>query len=68
MKKLLMVLAASAGVMMGAGALTRAFADGCYICASGSPCAQCSYRGSDNGDNRTRCQQAGCKIGGTKSC
>ncbi len=68
MKELVIVLATAVGLFIGAGTATRALADGCYICTSGSPCAQCSYRGSDNGDNRKRCQQAGCKIGGTKSC
>ncbi len=44
-------------------------ADGCYICNSGSACGQyCRYTGSDNGDNRKKCINAGCTIGGTASC
>jgi hypothetical protein len=46
-----------------------ALADGCYICQRDSSCGQyCKYSGSDNGDNRKKCTQAGCKIGGTASC
>jgi len=46
-----------------------ALADGCYICSSGSNCGQyCRYSGSDNADNRKKCTNAGCKIGGTASC
>jgi len=46
-----------------------ALADGCYICSSGSDCGQyCRYAGQDNADNRKKCTNAGCKIGGTASC
>jgi len=46
-----------------------AWADGCYICSSGSTCGQyCKHAGSDNADNRKKCVVAGCKIGGTASC
>ena len=45
-----------------------ALADGYYICTSGSSCGQyCKYSGSDNAENRKKCKQAGCKIGGTRS-
>lgn len=46
-------------------------ADGCYICTSGSSdyCKnQCAYKGQDTQENRKRCRDAGCKIGGTASC
>ena len=46
-----------------------ASADGCFICQRDSPCGQyCRYDGQDNADNRKKCTQAGCKIGGTASC
>jgi hypothetical protein len=45
-----------------------AMADGCYICTSGSPCQQCRYSGSDTQAERKKCADAGCKIGGTRSC
>lgn len=45
-----------------------AAADGCYICTSGSPCQQCRYGRSDTQAERKKCRDAGCKIGGTKSC
>jgi len=64
MKKLLLIL------ILGLFAVP-AFADGCYICTSGSSdnCKNyCRYSGSDNQDNRKKCQKAGCKIGGTASC
>ena len=45
-----------------------ALADGYYICTSGSSCGQyCKYSGSDNAENRKKCKNAGCKIGGTRS-
>jgi hypothetical protein len=50
------------------GSTGPVLADGCYICTSGSACAQCAYRGSDSQENRKRCREAGCTIGGTKSC
>ncbi|TGK32654.1 hypothetical protein EHQ12_11965 [Leptospira gomenensis] len=46
-------------------------ADGCYICTSGSSdlCRDyCRYVGSDSFDNRKKCQDRGCKVGGTASC
>ncbi|AOP32802.1 hypothetical protein A0128_02295 [Leptospira tipperaryensis] len=46
-------------------------ADGCYICTSGSTeiCRDyCRYAGSDTFDNRKKCQDKGCKVGGTASC
>lgn len=52
----------------GFGGTPAARADGCYICTSGSPCQQCRYRGSDTQAERKKCQDSGCKIGGTKSC
>lgn len=47
-----------------------AFADGCYICASGSSngCKQCRYSGGDTQSARKDCEKKGCKIGGTASC
>ena len=48
---------------------TAASADGCFICQRDSTCGQyCRYDGQDNADNRKKCTQAGCKIGGTASC
>lgn len=66
MKRLL--LAAALGFGTGAFGTAPAFADGCYICTSGSPCQQCRYTGSDSQAERKKCQDSGCKIGGTKSC
>lgn len=46
-------------------------ADGCYICTSGSTdvCRDyCRFTGSDTFDNRKKCQDKGCKVGGTASC
>ena len=43
-------------------------ADGCYICTSGSPCQQCRYGDNDTQAERKKCADAGCKIGGTRSC
>lgn len=63
-----MVLAAAFALAAGIGFAAPALADGCYICTSGSPCAQCRYSGSDSQGTRKRCRDAGCKIGGTKSC
>lgn len=65
MKRLLF---AAALVLGTAGFGSPAFADGCYICTSGSPCQQCRYTGSDSQAERKKCQDSGCKIGGTKSC
>jgi len=47
------------------------YADGCYICGSGSSsnCKDyCRYSGSDSFENRKKCEKAGCKISGTSSC
>ncbi|MGE0735962.1 MAG: hypothetical protein AB7G15_09500 [Alphaproteobacteria bacterium] len=58
-------------IVFAAGGSASARADGCYICTSGSSsyCKnQCAYRGKDTQENRKRCRDAGCKIGGTTSC
>jgi len=73
MKKLAGFVAALivAVIALGFTAATPARADGCYICTSGSSdiCKnQCKYRGQDAQENRKRCRDAGCKIGGTASC
>ena len=48
---------------------TAASADVCFICQRDSTCGQyCRDDGQDNADNRKKCTQAGCKIGGTASC
>lgn len=60
--------AAALTIAAGIGAAPAARADGCYICTSGSPCAQCKYTGADTQAERKKCRDAGCKIGGTKSC
>lgn len=47
------------------------YADGCYLCGSGSSsnCKDyCRYSGKDTSENRKKCEQAGCKISGTSSC
>ncbi|MFN3603532.1 MAG: hypothetical protein ACK4UJ_02345 [Leptonema sp. (in: bacteria)] len=47
------------------------YADGCYLCGSGSSsnCKDyCRYTGSDTFENRKKCEKAGCKITGTASC
>jgi hypothetical protein len=68
MKRLLLALALVASQALTAAPFA-AWADGCYICQRDSSCGQyCKYSGSDNGDNRKKCTQAGCKIGGTASC
>jgi len=51
--------------------VNKIFADGCYICGSGSSenCKHyCRYSGSDTFENRKKCEQAGCKVSGTASC
>ena len=63
-----LLFAALLSLAAGSGLVTAAQADGCYICTSGSPCAQCRYSGSDSQAERKKCRDAGCKIGGTKSC
>jgi hypothetical protein len=70
MRRIALAAAAAAAitVIAGIGAAPAARADGCYICTSGSPCAQCRYTGTDTQAERKKCQDAGCKIGGTKSC
>ena len=67
MKRILFA-AALAVATMGFGWAPAALADGCYICTSGSPCQQCRWSGSDSQAERKKCQDAGCKIGGTRSC
>lgn len=67
MKRILLAAALAFGTA-GFGGVPAALADGCYICTSGSPCAQCRYSGSDTQAERKKCRDAGCKIGGTKSC
>ena len=66
MKQLLVTLA----VALSAVVPSIAFADGCYICSSGSSngCKQCRYAGSDTQSARKDCEKKGCKIGGTASC
>ncbi len=49
-------------------AAAPAHADGCYICTSGSACQQCRYGTSDTQAERRKCREAGCTIGGTKTC
>jgi len=67
MKRILLALVIVVGWAVGGAA--PVLADGCFICTSGSSCGQyCKYRGSDNADNRKKCTNAGCKIGGTASC
>ncbi len=69
MKKYLILAALAAASFLVTA--SPANADGCYICSSGSSDAcknYCRYSGSDTQDNRKKCQNAGCKIGGTASC
>lgn len=66
MKRLL--LAAALALAAAVSTAPAALADGCYICTSGSPCQQCRYSGGDSQAERKKCRDAGCKIGGTKSC
>lgn len=66
MKRLL--LAAAFSIAATIATAPAALADGCYICTSGSPCQQCRWSGSDSQAERKKCRDAGCKIGGTKSC
>jgi hypothetical protein len=73
MKRFVMVLGAAlflVNVMLAGGA---AAGDTCFICTrdSGGDCegaGYCDPGGSDTGDNRKKCQEKGCKIGGTASC
>lgn len=67
MKILMAVMAFS--VMSLAGA-AQVWADGCYLCGSGSSngCQQCKYSGSDSFDQRKACEKKGCKVSGTGSC
>lgn len=47
------------------------WAANCYICGAGSSdyCKNyCKYPGPDTQQNRKKCGDAGCKIGGTASC
>lgn len=64
-------LMASLALLGGLAASRTAQADGCYICERGSSGAcrdYCHYSGSDTYDNRHRCEQRGCRIGGTARC
>ncbi len=65
-----LVLAASLAVAAVFVVPAAAFADGCYLCSSGSSssCQQCRYGGSDTQAARKECEKKGCKIGGTASC
>jgi hypothetical protein len=63
-RNLLMAIA----LVSGAGALTAARADGCYLCNSGSSCDQCRYGSNDTQDARKACEARGCKVGGTTTC
>lgn len=67
MKRILFAATVALGAA-GLGWTPAAYADGCYICTSGSPCQQCRYTGSDTQAERKKCRDAGCKVGGTKSC
>lgn len=60
----------AATLVVGGLASSRALADGCYNCGSGSAngCNQCRYGTSDTGDKRKECEKRGCKITGTSSC
>lgn len=64
------MLLASLFIAAGLAAATPAFADGCYLCGSGSSngCQQCRYGDKDTQDKRKACESRGCKITGTGSC
>lgn len=67
MKKL--ALAAALAVSSVFTLPATAFADGCYICQTGSSCGQqCRYGAKDTQAARKDCEKRGCKIGGTTSC
>jgi len=68
MRRLLLAVIAAV-IIVPAVPATPAFADGCYICTSGSACGRyCRYSGRDTWKNRKKCKKAGCKIGGSASC
>jgi hypothetical protein len=55
------------------GWIGTASAADCYICTrdSSGDCKEsgyCNPGGSDTSENRKKCQNKGCKIGGTASC
>ena len=65
-----LLIVAAAMLFLGAP-VGSAYADGCFLCKPGSSEAckhYCHYRGEDNWENRQKCQNAGCDIGGTASC
>lgn len=65
------VFFASLALLAVAATSRTASADGCYICASGSSATcrdYCRYTGAETWENRRRCEQRGCRIGGTASC
>ena len=65
----LLLAGLAAALAAPAVSVTPAAASGCYICTRGSACGSyCRYSGRDTWDNRKKCRQAGCKIGGTASC
>ncbi len=68
MKKIVLVAAMALAAF--AAVPTVAFADGCYLCGSGSTngCKQCRYGAKDTGDARKACESKGCKVSGTASC
>jgi len=73
MKKILFSISLlAAGVIMAfvvtTETLNASSAAGCYNCGSGSSANQCRYYGSDNFDQRKKCESLGCKITGTSSC
>lgn len=65
---ILCVLALAAGMIVLSGPASPLMADGCYTCASGSPCHYCRYGSSDTSAARKACEKKGCKITGTGSC
>jgi hypothetical protein len=73
MKRFLTVFASALSLTLGfAGS---ASADTCFICKSSSSTNKCdkanyceSASGKDTSDDRKKCREAGCDIGGTASC
>ncbi len=71
LKKLKTIIFVMAIFLSSIAGFNNIYADGCYICGSGSSekCKDyCKYSGSDNFENRKKCEKAGCKITGTSSC
>jgi hypothetical protein len=72
MKAIVLVLGAALFVTtMRVG--VAAAGDTCFICTrdSGGDCKDAGYcdpGGDDTAENRKKCQEKGCKIGGTASC